>query len=98
MTCTSVSPKVAPHEDGVVRRVGRIEVKDLQAFATSLGRQDHVVLVCARLCPPLNVAPDAHRHRCRFTMVLTYAATNSLYLPLQTGLQETAADPATRPA
>jgi hypothetical protein len=81
-----------------VCRVGRIEVKDLQAFATSLDRQDHVVLVCARLCPPLNVPPDAHRHRYKFTMVLTYAATNSLYFPLQTGLQEMVADSATRPA
>jgi transposase len=36
--------EVAVHEDGEVRRVGRIETKDLEVFAQSLGPEDHVVL------------------------------------------------------
>jgi transposase len=36
--------EVAVHEDGEVRRVGRIETKDLSVFAQSLGPEDHVVL------------------------------------------------------
>ncbi len=36
--------EVAVHEDGRVRRVGRIETKDLRVFAQSLGPDDHVVL------------------------------------------------------
>lgn len=36
--------EVAVHERGEVRRVGRIETKDLRVFAQSLGREDHVVL------------------------------------------------------
>lgn len=36
--------EVAVHEDGQVRRVGRVETKDLKAFAGSLGPADHVVL------------------------------------------------------
>jgi transposase len=36
--------EVAVHEEGEVRRLGRIETKDLQAFAASLSSEDHVVL------------------------------------------------------
>jgi transposase len=36
--------EVAVHEHGEVRRVGRIETKDLRVFAQSLGAEDHVVL------------------------------------------------------
>jgi transposase len=36
--------EVAVHEDGEVRRLGRIETKRLPEFATSLGPEDHVVL------------------------------------------------------
>ena len=36
--------EVAVHEDGVVRRFGRVETRGLQAFAESLGSDDHVVL------------------------------------------------------
>jgi transposase len=36
--------EVAVHEDGGVRRLGRIETGQLRAFAESLGPQDHVVL------------------------------------------------------
>ena len=36
--------EVAVHEDGEVRRVGRIETTDLRVFAQSLGPEDHVVL------------------------------------------------------
>jgi transposase len=36
--------EVAVHEDGAVRRLGRIETKELRAFAASLGPDDHVVL------------------------------------------------------
>ncbi len=31
--------EVAVHEDGAVRRVGRIETEDLRVFAQSLGRR-----------------------------------------------------------
>jgi transposase len=36
--------EVAVHEGGEVRRLGRIETKDLRTFAASLGPEDHVVL------------------------------------------------------
>src|SRR3954447_1601636 len=36
--------EVALHEDGAVKRVGRVAIKDLAAFAASLSRADHVVL------------------------------------------------------
>lgn len=36
--------EVAVHEDGGVRRLGRIETGQLRAFAQSLGAEDHVVL------------------------------------------------------
>jgi transposase len=36
--------EVAVHEDGVVRRLGRVETRELPAFAESLGPDDHVVL------------------------------------------------------
>jgi len=36
--------EVAVCEDGVVRRLGRVETRELQAFAESLGPDDHVVL------------------------------------------------------
>lgn len=36
--------EVAVHEDGEVQRVGRIKTEDLEAFAQSLGPEDHVVL------------------------------------------------------
>jgi transposase len=36
--------EVAVEEDGVVRRLGRVETRDLQEFAQSLGPDDHVVL------------------------------------------------------
>jgi transposase len=36
--------EVAVHEDGVLRRLGRIETGQLREFARSLGPQDHVVL------------------------------------------------------
>jgi transposase len=36
--------EVAVHEHGEVRRVGRIETKDLRVFAQSLSAEDHVVL------------------------------------------------------
>src|SRR5919199_802855 len=36
--------EVAVHEDGAVRRLGRIETSRLAEFATSLGPEDHVVL------------------------------------------------------
>jgi transposase len=36
--------EVAVHEDGDVRRLGRIETGQLRAFAASLGPEDHVVL------------------------------------------------------
>jgi transposase len=36
--------EVAVHEDGEVRRLGRIETGGLGAFAESLGSDDHVVL------------------------------------------------------
>jgi transposase len=36
--------EVAVHEDGAVRRLGRIETTQLRVFAASLGPQDHVVL------------------------------------------------------
>ncbi len=36
--------EVAVHEDGGLRRLGRIETAQLRAFAASLGPQDHVVL------------------------------------------------------
>jgi transposase len=36
--------EVAVHEEGAVRRLGRIETKQLRAFAASLGPEDHVVL------------------------------------------------------
>lgn len=36
--------EVAVHEDGQVRRAGRIETGDLRVFAQSLGPDDHVVL------------------------------------------------------
>ena len=36
--------EVAVHEDGQVRRGGRIETRDLPVFAQSLGSDDHVVL------------------------------------------------------
>lgn len=36
--------EVAVHEDGQVRRIGRIETKDLRVFAQSLAPDDHVVL------------------------------------------------------
>jgi transposase len=36
--------EVAVHEDGQVRRVGRIETRHLRVFAQSLGPDDHVVL------------------------------------------------------
>ena len=40
--------EVAVHEDGVVRRLGRVETRDLQAFAETLGPDDHVVLESRR--------------------------------------------------
>lgn len=36
--------EVALNEDGEIKRVGRIETKDLDAFAASLGKDDRVVL------------------------------------------------------
>lgn len=36
--------EVAVHQHGGVRRLGRVETKDLPAFARSLGVADHVVL------------------------------------------------------
>ncbi|MGZ4273153.1 MAG: IS110 family RNA-guided transposase [Solirubrobacteraceae bacterium] len=36
--------EVAVHEDGGLRRLGRIETSQLRAFADSLGPEDHVVL------------------------------------------------------
>jgi hypothetical protein len=36
--------EVAVHEQGEVRRLGRIETKELRAFAESLRPDDHVVL------------------------------------------------------
>jgi transposase len=36
--------EVAVHEDGAVRRLGRIETAGLRVFARSLGPEDHVVL------------------------------------------------------
>lgn len=36
--------EVAVHEDGELRRVGRVETRELRAFAESLGADDHVVL------------------------------------------------------
>jgi len=36
--------EVAVHEDGALRRLGRIETAQLRVFAQSLGPQDHVVL------------------------------------------------------
>jgi transposase len=36
--------EVAVHEDGVVRRLGRVETRELEVFAESLGPDDHVVL------------------------------------------------------
>lgn len=36
--------EVALHEDGAVRRVGRVAIEDLATFAASLGPTDHVVL------------------------------------------------------
>jgi transposase len=36
--------EVAVHEDGGLRRLGRIETGQLRTFAESLGSQDHVVL------------------------------------------------------
>ena len=36
--------EIALHEDGGLRRLGRIETRQLQAFAESLGPEDHVVL------------------------------------------------------
>src|SRR4051794_23225939 len=36
--------EVAVHEDGAVRRLGRIETGQLRTFAESLGPEDHVVL------------------------------------------------------
>ena len=36
--------EVAVHEDGGLRRLGRIETSQLRAFAESLGPEDHVVL------------------------------------------------------
>ncbi|MCA1679777.1 MAG: transposase, partial [Actinobacteria bacterium] len=36
--------EVAVHEDGSLRRLGRIETGQLRMFAQSLGPQDHVVL------------------------------------------------------
>jgi transposase len=36
--------EVAVHERGEVRRLGRIETRELAAFAESLGPDDHVVL------------------------------------------------------
>jgi hypothetical protein len=36
--------EVAVHEDGALRRLGRIETAQLRLFAQSLGPQDHVVL------------------------------------------------------
>ena len=36
--------EVAVHEDGGLRRLGRIETGQLRTFAESLGPQDHVVL------------------------------------------------------
>lgn len=36
--------EIAVHEDGALRRLGRIETGQLRAFAESLGPEDHVVL------------------------------------------------------
>jgi hypothetical protein len=36
--------EIAVHEDGGVRRLGRIETGQLRALAESLGPEDHVVL------------------------------------------------------
>jgi hypothetical protein len=36
--------EVAVHEDGALRRLGRIETAQLRVFAQSLGPDDHVVL------------------------------------------------------
>lgn len=36
--------EVAVHEDGQVRRLGRVEVDDLETFAGSLRSDDHVVI------------------------------------------------------
>ncbi|HWF52250.1 MAG TPA: IS110 family transposase [Solirubrobacteraceae bacterium] len=36
--------EIAVHEDGGLRRLGRIETSQLRAFAESLGAEDHVVL------------------------------------------------------
>ena len=35
--------EVALHEDGAVKRVGRVAIKDLATFAASLSPTDHVV-------------------------------------------------------
>ena len=36
--------QIAVHQDGGLRRLGRIETGQLRAFAESLGPDDHVVL------------------------------------------------------
>jgi hypothetical protein len=45
--------EVAVIEDGEIRRVGRIENGELEAFARTLGPQDHVVLESTALTWPI---------------------------------------------
>jgi len=58
--------EVAVHEDGVVRRLGRIETKELPAFAASLGSEDHVVLESTSLT--WAIAELLSRHAGRVTV------------------------------
>jgi ketosteroid isomerase-like protein len=58
--------EVAVHEDGEVRRLGRIETGELRAFAESLGPDDHVVLESTSMT--WSIAELLARHAGRVTV------------------------------
>lgn len=61
------SAEVAVHEDGQVRRLGRVETKDLKAFAGSLGPADHVVLESTSMTwTRRHIQRSAPRDHCAF--------------------------------
>jgi transposase len=55
--------EVAVHEDGAVRRLGRIETTQLREFAASLGATDHVVLESTAMTWAIAVLLSRHAGR-----------------------------------
>lgn len=55
--------EIAVHEDGSLRRLGRIETSQLRAFAESLGPEDHVVLESTSMTWAIAELLSAHAGR-----------------------------------